>query len=41
MIEVAEPEECESTARGLWSPPNWEFEYVGSYSGDLTCADLS
>ncbi len=40
-VEVGEPSECESTACGLWSPPNWEFEYVGSYSGDLTCADLS
>ena len=41
VIEVGEPAECESTACGLWSPPNWEFEYVGSYAGDLLCADLS
>jgi len=41
VIEVGEPAECESTACGLWSPPAWEFEYVGSYAGDLLCADLS
>jgi len=41
VIEVGEPAECESTACGLWSRPNWEFEYVGSYAGDLTCGDLS
>jgi len=41
VIEVGEPAECESTACGLWSPPNWEFEYLGSYAGDDPCEDLS
>jgi len=41
VIEVGEPDECESTACGLWSPPAWDFEYVGSFAGEMTCEDLT
>jgi len=41
VIEVGEPTECESTACGLWSPPAWEFEHVGSRAGDLTCDQIA
>ena len=41
VVDVGEPGECESTACGLWSPPNWGFEYVGYYAADLTCEDLT
>ncbi len=41
VIEVGEPAECESTACGLWSPPAWEFEHVGSRAGDLTCDQIA
>ncbi len=40
VVDVGEPAECESTSCEPWSPPNWDFDYVGSSAPGLTCEDI-
>jgi uncharacterized repeat protein (TIGR01451 family) len=38
VIDVGEVEECGTSSCTGWSPPNWEFEYVG-YPAETTCEE--
>jgi hypothetical protein len=40
VIEVGEVEECGTSSCTGWSPPNWDFEYVG-YPAELTCDEMA
>ncbi|HOO52949.1 MAG TPA: SdrD B-like domain-containing protein, partial [Methanothrix sp.] len=40
VIDVGEVEECGATSCNVWSPPNWDFEYVG-YPAELSCEELA
>ena len=40
VVDVGEPAECQSTSCEPWSPPNWDFDYVGSSAPGLTCEDI-
>ena len=39
VVEVGESSECESTSCDLWSPRDWDFEYVGSYAPNVACEE--
>ena len=38
VVDVGEADECGTSSCASWSPPNWDFEYVG-YPAELTCED--
>jgi len=40
VVEVGEVEECGTSSCTGWSPPNWDFEYVG-YPAELTCNEMA
>jgi hypothetical protein len=39
VIDLGEVEECEATSCTGWTPPNWDFEYVG-YPAETTCNEI-
>ncbi|HPE63704.1 MAG TPA: hypothetical protein PLQ49_06325 [Methanothrix sp.] len=39
VVQVGEPSGCESTSCDLWSPPAWDFEYVGYYAPNVACEE--
>lgn len=39
IVLVGELSECEPTSCDLWSPPNWDFEYVGYYAPNVACEE--
>ncbi|HII06128.1 MAG TPA: DUF11 domain-containing protein, partial [Methanotrichaceae archaeon] len=40
VVEVGEVQECGTSSCTGWSPPNWDFEYVG-YPAELTCNEMT
>jgi uncharacterized repeat protein (TIGR01451 family) len=40
VIDVGEVEECWTSSCTGWSPPSWEFEYVG-YPAELSCNEMT
>jgi len=39
IVQVGDSYGCEPTSCDPWSPPAWEFEYVGSYAPNVACEE--